>query len=218
MHVVYGVPGLKTHAKTILAVRQDNDGIRAYVHCGTGNYHARTSNLYTDFGIFTAKPEFTREFMHFFNYLSGRSLKDDYQLLLAAPINMESSFLKAIDGEMENKRQGLPAAIIAKMNSLEDRHLIDKLYEASAVGVPVDLIVRGACCLRPGVPGLSENIRVISVVGRLLEHSRAFYFRQGAVDPIDGRFLISSADWMGRNMHRRVELAIPIEINLYPTL
>lgn len=211
VHVVYGVSGLKTHAKAILAIRQDNDGVRAYVHCGTGNYHARTSNLYTDFGIFTAKPEITREFMHFFNYLSGRSLKDDYQHLLIAPINMERSLIEAIEREIENKKQGLPAGIISKMNSLEDRHLIEKLYDASDAGVPIDLIVRGACCLRPGVPGMSNNIRVISVVGRLLEHSRVFYFRQAATDAIDGRFLISSADWMGRNMHRRVELAIPIE-------
>lgn len=211
VHVVYGISGLKTHAKAILAIRQDSDGVRAYAHCGTGNYHARTSNLYTDFGIFTSKPEITREFMHFFNYLSGRSLKDDYQRLLIAPINMERSLIEGIEREIANKKQGLPSGIIAKMNSLEDRHLIEKLYDASDAGVPVDLIVRGACCLRPGVPGMSENIRVISVVGRLLEHSRVFYFRQGAEDAIDGRFLLSSADWMGRNMHRRVELAIPIE-------
>jgi polyphosphate kinase len=211
VHVVYGIPGLKTHAKAILIVRQDPDGLRAYAHCGTGNYNARTSNLYTDFGIFTAKSEFTREFMHFFNYLSGRSLKEDYKKLLIAPIAMERTLLSLIERETSHALMGLPARIIAKMNSLEDRHLIEKLYEASKAGVAIDLLVRGACCLRPGVPGLSENIRVVSVVGRLLEHSRAFYFRNGTPDAVDGEFYISSADWMGRNMHRRVELAMPIE-------
>jgi polyphosphate kinase len=211
VHVVYGIPGFKTHAKAILVVRQESDGLRAYAHCGTGNYNAKTSNLYTDFGLFTAKSEFTSEFMHFFNYLSGRSLKDDYKKLLVAPLTMEGTFLGYIEREIANKRAGAPARIVAKMNSLEDRHLIGKLYEASQAGVDIDLIVRGACCLRPGVPGLSSSIRVISVVGRFLEHSRAFYFRNGAQDPLDGVFYISSADWMGRNMHRRVELAVPIE-------
>jgi len=211
VHVVYGLPGLKTHAKAILVVRQDNDGLRAYAHCGTGNYNTRTAVLYTDFGLFTAKPEFTRELMHFFNYLSGRSLKDDYQHLLIAPFSMERSLVDLMNIEIENQRHGLPSGIVAKMNSLEDRHLIEKLYEASQAGVSIDLIVRGACCLRPGVPGLSDNIRVISVVGRLLEHSRIFNFRSAATDVVDGKFYIASADWMGRNMHRRVELAFPIE-------
>jgi polyphosphate kinase len=210
VHVVYGIPGLKTHAKAILIVRQDADGLRAYAHCGTGNYNARTANLYTDFGLFTADSEITREFMHFFNYLSGRSLKEDYAKILVAPITMERSFLERIDREIAHATAGLPSRIIAKMNSLEDRHLIERLYEASKAGVPIDLIVRGACCLRPGVPGLSEKIKVISVVGRLLEHSRAFYFRNGASDELDGEFFISSADWMSRNMHRRVELALPL--------
>jgi polyphosphate kinase len=211
VHVVYGIPGLKTHAKTILTVRQDPDGLRAYAHCGTGNYNARTSNLYTDFSLFTANSQVTRELMHFFNYLSGRSLKEDYSKILVAPITMEKSFLALIDREISHVAAGLPARIIAKMNSLEDRHLIQKLYEASQAGIPIDLLVRGACCLRPGVPGLSEHIKVISVVGRLLEHSRAFYFRNGATDEVDGEFFISSADWMSRNMHRRVEVALPIE-------
>ena len=210
VHVVYGIPGLKTHAKAILVVRDEPDGLRSYAHCGTGNYHTRTSNLYTDFGLFTARPEFTREFMDFFNYLSGRSLKDDYQKLLVAPLTMEKRFIECIDREIEHHQNGRPAHIVLKMNALEDRHLIAKLYEASKAGVLVDLLVRGACCLRPGVIGLSENIRVISVVGRLLEHSRAFYFRNGQQDPLEGSFYISSADWMGRNMHRRVEVAIPI--------
>jgi polyphosphate kinase len=211
VHVVYGIPGLKTHAKTILVLRQDPDGLRAYAHCGTGNYNARTSNLYTDFGLFTANNEITREFMHFFNYLSGRSLKEDYTKILVAPLTMERSFLALIDREISHATAGMPARIIAKMNSLEDRHLIQKLYEASQAGISIELLVRGACCLRPGVPGLSDHIKVISIVGRLLEHSRAFYFRNAATDEINGDFFISSADWMSRNMHRRVEIALPIE-------
>jgi polyphosphate kinase len=211
VHVVYGIPGLKTHAKAILVLRDEPEGLRAYAHCGTGNYNAKTANLYTDFGLFTAKPGYTREFMDFFNYLSGRSLKDDYKKILVAPISMERTFIKKIDREIEVQQSSGIGRIIAKMNALEDRHLIEKLYEASAAGVSIDLIVRGACCLRPGIAGLSENIRVISVIGRLLEHSRAFYFGSGQTDPCDGDFLIASADWMGRNMHRRVEIAIPIE-------
>lgn len=211
VHVVYGVPGLKTHAKTLLVVRQDADGIRAYAHIGTGNYHARTANLYTDFGMFTSKPEFTRDLMHFFNYLSGRSLKEDYERIVVAPVTMERRFLSLIQQEIENHRAGLPAAIIAKMNALEDRHIIEALYEASNEGVAIDLIIRGACCLRPKTPGLSENIRVISIVGRFLEHSRVFYFRAGAPNPLDGCFFMGSADWMSRNLHRRVEVVIPIE-------
>jgi len=211
VHVVYGIPGLKTHAKAILIVRNEPEGLKAYAHCGTGNYHARTSNLYTDFGLFTSRPELTREFMDFFNYLSGRSLKNDYKKLLVAPLSMEGKLIELIEREIDHHRSGRPGRIILKMNALEDRHLIEKLYEASKAGVSVDLIVRGACCLRPGVSGLSDNIRVISIIGRLLEHSRAFYFANGQTNHLDGDFYISSADWMGRNMHRRVEVAIPIE-------
>lgn len=211
VHVVYGIPGLKTHAKSILVIRQDNDALRTYAHCGTGNYHTRTSSVYTDFGIFTSKSSITRELADFFNYLSGRSLKKEYQHLLVAPVTMERRFLEMIEREIENHKKGLPTAILAKMNALEDRHIIEILYRASQEGVPVDLIVRGACCLRPGVPGLSDNIRVVSIVGRLLEHSRIYYFRNGAQDLVDGDLYIGSADWMSRNLHRRVELGVPIE-------
>ncbi len=211
VHVVYGIPGLKTHAKTILVVRQDADAIRAYAHVGTGNYHAKTANLYTDLGLFTAKKEITSELIDFFNYLTGRSLMDNYTKLLVAPINMEKNFIGFIQQEIENKKAGKPAHIIAKMNSLEDQHIIEELYKASQAGVQIDLIIRGICCLRPKVKDLSENIRVISVVGRLLEHSRLFYFRNAKEDPSDGDFFIGSADWMFRNLHRRIEVSIPIE-------
>ena len=210
VHVVYGIPGLKTHAKTILVVRQDADSVRAYAHCGTGNYHAKTANLYTDLGLFTCKKEYTSELMHFFNYLTGRSLMDKYEKLLVAPVNMEKNFLNMIAAEVENHKQGKPSGIVAKMNSLEDLHIIEELYKASQAGVKIELIIRGLCCLRPGVPGLSENIRVVSVVGRLLEHSRLFYFRNAAETVTDGEYYIGSADWMTRNLHRRIEVAIPL--------
>lgn len=210
VHVVYGIPGLKIHAKTVLVVRQEPDGICSYAHIGTGNYHSKTAELYTDFGLFTAKPAYTEELVHLFNYLTGRSLKEDYETLLVSPVNMETRFLEMVDREIEHRKAGRPARIVAKMNSLEDLHMIQALYEASQNGVPVDLIVRGVCCLRPNVPGLSENIRVISVVGRLLEHSRVYYFQNGQDDPVDGECYIGSADWMGRNLHRRVELIIPL--------
>ncbi|MFN8392944.1 MAG: polyphosphate kinase 1 [Bdellovibrionota bacterium] len=211
VHVIYGVPGLKTHAKAILVIRQDSDKLRTYAHCGTGNYHTRTSSVYTDLGLFTAKEELTQELADFFNYLSGRSLKKDYHKLVVAPIAMESRFLALIQREIENQEQGLPSGIVAKMNTLEDPHIIEKLYEASRAGVTIRLVVRGACCLRPGVTGMSETIKVVSIVGRLLEHSRLFYFRNGTLDPQDGEYFIGSADWMVRNLHRRVELAIPVE-------
>ncbi|MBN8549713.1 MAG: polyphosphate kinase 1 [Deltaproteobacteria bacterium] len=211
VHVMYGIPGLKIHSKATLVIRQDADGVRAYAHCGTGNYHSRTATLYTDVGLFTAKPEFTRDMIYFFNYLTGRSLKDDYGKILVAPLIMERAFISLIQREARNQREGLPSGIIAKMNALEDRDIIEALYAASDAGVPIDLIVRGACSLRPCVPGLSDEIRVLSVVGRFLEHSRIYYFRNAAVDPIDGLFYIGSADWMGRNLHRRVEVCIPVE-------
>jgi polyphosphate kinase len=211
VHVVYGIVGLKTHTKTSLVVRQDPDGIRCYAHVGTGNYHTQTARLYTDLGLFTCNPEITGDIVELFHYLTGRSLKRDYRKLLVAPVNMRKSFLDMIDREIENKLSGKPARIIAKMNSMEDRRVMRALYKASQTGVEIDLIIRGFCCLRPGAPGLSENIRVISVIGRLLEHSRIFYFQNGAADPVDGHFYIGSADWMYRNLQTRVEATVPIE-------
>jgi polyphosphate kinase len=211
VHVVYGIVGLKTHAKTTLVVRQDPDGIRCYCHVGTGNYHPGTARLYTDLGLLTCDPQITYDVVELFHYLTGRSLKRDYQKLLVAPVNMQARFLEMIDREAENARQGKPAGIVAKMNSLEERKVIRALYRASQAGVKVDLIVRGFCTLRPGVPGLSENIRVVSVIGRFLEHSRVFYFRNGQDDPVAGEFYIGSGDWMYRNLQARVEATAPIE-------
>ncbi len=211
VHVVYGMPGLKIHAKNILVVRRETDGIRCYAHFGTGNYHARNADVYTDLGLFTSKPEYTEELLHLFNYLTGRSRKQDYKKLLVAPLNMKKRFISMINREIKNRKRDLPSRIILKMNSLEDREIIKELYRASQNGVEIDLIVRGICCLRPGVKGLSEKIRVISVVGRLLEHSRISYFQNGKKDPIQGEFYMGSADWMNRNFHGRVELVVPIE-------
>jgi polyphosphate kinase len=211
VHVVYGVVGLKTHTKVTLVVRQDPDRIRCYAHIGTGNYHGGTAQTYTDLGLFTCDERITTELVELFHYLTGRSLKRDYAKLLVAPVNMRARFLEMIENEIQHKRAGRPARIIAKMNSLEDRRIIRALYRASQAGVPVDLIVRGFCCLRPGVSGLSDNIRVISIIGRFLEHSRIYYFRNGADDEADGLCYISSADWMYRNLLARVEVAVPID-------
>ncbi|MDX1683027.1 MAG: polyphosphate kinase 1, partial [Phycisphaeraceae bacterium] len=211
VHVVYGIVGLKTHTKTTLIVRREGDQVRSYAHIGTGNYHAGTARLYTDLGLFTARPEFTRDLAQLFNYLTGRSRQRDYEKLIVAPVNMREQFLEMIEREVAHHEAGRPARIVAKMNSLEDPQIICALYEASRRGLPIDLIVRGFCCLRPGVKGLSENIRVISVIGRFLEHSRIFHFRNGADQPEGGEFYIGSADWMYRNLENRVEAVTPIE-------
>lgn len=211
VHVVYGVVGLKTHTKTVLVVRQDTDRIRCYAHIGTGNYHIHTARLYTDLGLFTCDPDITGDMIELFHHLTGRSLKQDYRKLLVAPVNMRNRFIELIDREAEHCRAGRPARIVAKMNSLEDRKVIKALYRASQAGVKIDLIVRGFCCLSPGVQGLSENIRVISVIGRFLEHSRIYHFRNGADEPSGGEFFIGSADWMYRNLLARVEVAAPIQ-------
>ena len=211
VHVVYGILGLKTHTKTTLVIRQENDGeIMSYAHIGTGNYHSQTSSLYTDLGLLTCNQKICSEVIELFNYLTGSSLKTDYHEILIAPINMKSTFMAKIQQETKNKLAGKPARIIAKMNSMEDEVITEALYEASVAGVEVILIVRGFCCLKPGIKGLSENIKVISIVGRFLEHSRIFYFANGSDDPHVGDFYIGSADWMHRNLHNRVELITPI--------
>jgi len=211
VHVVYGVVGFKTHTKTAMVVRQEADGLRTYCHIGTGNYHAGTAKLYTDLGLFTCKPEYGADLAQVFNYLTGRSLNREYKKLLIAPVNMKQRFYDMIEREIEHHQAGRPAHIFAKMNSLEHRGICRMLYRASQAGVNVDLIVRGFCCLRPGVKGMSENIRVISIIGRFLEHSRIFYFRNAADDPAAGEFYIGSADWMYRNLLARVEAITPIE-------
>lgn len=211
VHVVYGILGLKTHTKTTLIIRKEPDGdIMSYAHIGTGNYHSQTSNLYTDLGLLTCDKKICDEVVEVFNYLTGSSLKTDYHELLIAPINMKSQFIHRIEQEIKNKKAGLPAKIIAKMNSMEDEIISEKLYEASNAGVDITLIVRGFCCLKPGVKGLSENIKVLSIIGRFLEHSRIFYFANGKDHPLEGDFFIGSADWMHRNLHNRVELITPI--------
>ena len=210
VHVVYGVVGLKTHAKTALVVSQEQDGLRCYAHIGTGNYNVATSRFYTDLGLLTAREEITADIVEFFHFLTGRSLKNNYQHLLIAPVNMFSKFKAMIEREAEHAKAGKPAQIIAKFNNFEENDLAVALYAASQKGTQIDMIVRGFCCIRPGVPGMSENLRVTSVIGRFLEHSRVFYFRNGAADPIDGEFFIGSADWMYRNLHARVEAIVPI--------
>ena len=211
VHVVYGVLGLKTHTKTALIIRQEHDGeIMSYAHIGTGNYHSQTSNLYTDLGLLTNSKKITDEVIEVFNYLTGSSLKTDYNEILVAPINMKSTFMNKIQQEIKNKKAGKPARIIAKMNSMEDEVITEALYEASQAGVQVVLIVRGFCCLRPGIKNLSDNIQVISIIGRFLEHSRIFHFASGFESPVEGEFYIGSADWMHRNLHNRVELITPI--------
>ncbi len=208
--VVYGVPKLKIHAKTLLVVREEADEMRCYAHIGTGNYHKKTAALYTDIGFFTSDPEYTRDIMLLFNFLTGLSAEAECKRLLVAPFNLEEPLLKLMDFEIEEARAGRPAAIIAKLNALEDPHIIAKLYEASKAGVQIDLIVRGICCLKAGIKGLSENIRVRSIIGRFLEHSRIYYFRHAGKEELDGKIYIASADWMMRNLHKRLELAVPI--------
>jgi polyphosphate kinase len=210
VHVVYGVLGLKTHAKTILIVRQEDEGLRCYTHIGTGNYNVATARFYTDVGLLTSREEITSDVVEFFHYLTGRSLKNEYRQLLIAPLNMFSRIKALIEREGENAKAGRPAQIIAKFNNMEENDLALALYGAAKKGADVDLIVRGFCCLRPKSPGLSEKIRVISILGRFLEHSRIYYFRNGTQDPIDGDFYIGSADWMYRNLHARVEALVPI--------
>jgi len=211
VHVVYGILGLKTHTKTTLVVRREAEAVRCYAHIGTGNYHVHTARLYVDLGLLTCREELTGDLIQVFNYLTGRSGKQAYQKLLIAPVTMKEQFLGMIRREAEHQQAGRPAGVTAVMNSLEDRDVCNALYEASCAGVGIDLIVRGFCVLRPGVAGLSENIRVISIIGRFLEHSRIFYFRNGARDALDGDLFIGSGDWMRRNLEDRVECTTPIE-------
>jgi polyphosphate kinase len=209
-HVTYGVRGLKTHAKIILVVRKEDGGLRRYAHVGTGNYHVKTAKLYTDAGLFTCNPSITREVVRIFHCLTGHSQPPPYETLLVAPVTMRRRFLAMIAREISNLQGGRPARIVAKMNQLEDPELIAALVEAACAGVPVDLIVRGFCCLRAGVPGITEGIRVRSIVGRFLEHSRIFHFAAGEKNPAEGEFYIGSADWMKRNLSSRIEVVTPV--------
>ncbi|HVP00020.1 MAG TPA: polyphosphate kinase 1 [Bryobacteraceae bacterium] len=209
-HVTFGVQGLKTHAKLALVVRNEASGLRSYVHIGTGNYHVRTARLYADVGLFTCNPVITGDVINLFHHLTGHSHAPACSNLLVAPVTMRARLIELIRREIANKKANLPARIIAKMNQLEDPEIIDALCDAAVAGVPVELIVRGFCCLRPGVPGRSDGVRVRSIIGRYLEHSRIFHFAAALDDPLQGDFFIGSADWMYRNLSKRVEVITPV--------
>jgi polyphosphate kinase len=206
VYVVYGLLGLKTHAKTTLIIRREGDELKRYVHLATGNYNPQTSAVYTDLGLLTVDEEIAEDATELFNFLTVYSQRADYKKLLVAPINLRERMVEFISRETENARNGKPARIIAKINRLADAGIVNALYEASKAGVKIDLIIRGICTLRPGVPGLSENITVRSVVGRLLEHSRVYYFENGGSEEL----YMGSSDWMPRNLDRRVEVLTPI--------
>ena len=206
VHVVYGVVGLKVHCKVALVVRREDDDLKRYVHIATGNYNPVTSNFYTDLGILTSNEDIGADASDLFNFLTGYSRQKEYRQLLVAPVNLRARMIALIKREAEHARAGRPARIAVKINRLADLEVIRALYEASQAGVPIELIVRGVCMLRPGVPGLSENISVRSIVGRLLEHSRAYYFANGGEEEL----YTGSADWMSRNFDRRVEVIAPV--------
>ena len=207
VHVVYGQASLKIHAKMALVVRREAARVRRYVHIGTGNYNSRTARIYTDFGLFTANPVVGEDVANLFNALTGYPGEREYNRFLVSPSAMRNRFVALIDREVLNAQAGRPARIVAKMNAITDDELINALYRASESGVEIDLIIRGICCLRPGVPGLSERIRVRSIIGRFLEHSRAWAFANGG----SPEYFIGSADWMERNLDRRVEAVVPID-------
>jgi polyphosphate kinase len=205
-HVVYGLVGYKTHCKACLVVRQEADGIRRYCHLATGNYNVRTGGTYEDLGLFTCRESFGEDLTELFNLLTGYTRPRAFHHLIVAPFQLRDAVIERIRRESEQARAGRPARLIAKMNSLVDSRLIEELYGASQAGVPIDLIVRGICCLRPGVPGRSDRIRAISIIDRFLEHARVFYFENAGAP----EYLLASADWMPRNLDRRVEVAFPV--------
>ncbi len=207
VHVVYGIVGLKTHCKASLVVRRDHDGIRRYVHLATGNYNPTTARFYTDLSFFTCRPDFGEDANALFNLLTGYVRSNDWNKLIVAPNHLSARLCHLIEREIAHAEAGLPARIIAKMNSLVDPQIIALLYRASQAGVKIDLIIRGICCLRPRMPGISDNIRVISIVDKYLEHSRIAYFQNGHEPEV----FLASADWMPRNFRRRVEIMFPIE-------
>jgi len=207
VHVVYGLVGLKTHCKVTMVVRQEGEGIRRYLHMATGNYNALTSRIYEDIGFFTCDEDMGADATDLFNYLTGYSTKQEYRKLLVAPVSLRRKLEKMIQREIEHTQQGHKARLIFKVNSLVDPDMIRLLYQASQAGVQVDLLVRGMCCLCPGIKGVSDNIRVISIVGRYLEHSRLFYFQNDGKEEI----YLGSADLMQRNLNHRVEVVFPVE-------
>ena len=207
VHVAFGSANLKTHAKTALVVRREADGIRRYVHLGSGNYNSRTARLYTDVGLLTCSPSIGADVSDLFNSLTGYSRQQLYRKLVVAPLNLRSRVIELIEREAEHAADGRPGRMICKMNALVDAEVIDALYRASHAGVEIDLIVRGICCLRPGMPEISERIRVTSIIGRFLEHSRIWNFWNDG----DEEFYLGSADWMPRNFDRRVEAVAPVD-------
>lgn len=209
-HVSFGVLELKIHAKVALVVRQEGDRLRSYCHIGTGNYNHKTARLYEDLGLFTCDPEITADVVQLFHGLTGRAVTPRFSRLLVAPWNMRERFIELIEREVAHHKAGRPARIVAKMNQLEDGQVCRALAAASQAGLPIDLIIRGFCCLRPGVPGRTETIRIRSIIGRFLEHSRIFYFANGAANPREGEFFIGSGDWMERNLSWRVEVVTPV--------
>ena len=206
VHVVYGLMNLKTHCKLCLVIRKEGDAIQRYVHIGTGNYNRATSQVYTDFGLFTANPRISADASELFNYLTGYSRQQSYRELIVAPVALRERLMALIEREIEHHVEGRPAGIIIKNNAISDPGIIQGLYRASRAGVPIRAIARGICCLRPGIPGISETIEVRSIVGRYLEHSRIYYFQNGA-HPI---VYLGSADLMERNLDRRVETLCPV--------
>jgi polyphosphate kinase len=206
VHVVYGLVGLKVHSKVALVVRREGDVIRRYVHMGTGNYNPNTAKLYTDLSLFTADAAIGADATELFNHLTGYSTRHGFRKLLVAPVNLRERVSDLIRREIDHARAGRPGRLIFKMNALEDPGMITLLYQASQAGVHVDLLVRGICCLRPGLRGVSENIRVTSIIGRFLEHSRIYYFANGGEEEI----YLGSADLMPRNLNRRIEVLYPV--------
>jgi polyphosphate kinase len=206
VHVVYGIVGLKTHSKVALVVRREDDGLQTYTHIATGNYNPTTSRLYTDLGLLTSDSVIGDDATDLFNFLTGFSIQKEFSRLLVAPLNLRKRMMELIKRETEHAREGRPAHIMAKINRLTDLPIIEALYEASQAGVKIDLIVRGACMIRPNEPGLSQTVHVRSIVGPFLEHSRIFYFANGG----DEEVYIGSADWMARNLDRRVEVVVPV--------
>ena len=214
IHVAYGTVGLKTHTKTALVVREEDDGVTLYSHVATGNYHSETAKGYVDLGLLTADPDVGQDLAKVFNFFTGPALDESFRKLLIAPVTMRGAITRAIRQEAENARAGEAARIVAKVNALENPAIVEELYRASMAGVDIDLIVRGICRLRPGLEGVSESVSVYSLVGRFLEHSRIYYFENaGDSDEElgDPRYYIGSADWMTRNLDNRVEAVVPVE-------